>query len=580
MPVGALAFLAVGGYVAPGLCASCHAEIARTYSQTGMGRSVNPVLSVPPAEPFYHAASDRHYELVERSGKWGMRRYQPGPEGAQANVVERSIDYVVGSGNHARTYLHQTEDGTLRELPLSWYAERGGYWAMSPGYDRPDHDDFRRRVGEQCLFCHAAYPTARDAPPAAIDCQRCHGPGLQHVEKAQAPAAREEIRSAIVNPARLSPRRRIEVCLQCHLETTSRPLPDAIRRFDRQPLSYQVGEPLAGYVVHFDHPAASGRGDKFEVNHAGYRFLQSKCYGESEGALDCTSCHDPHRALRGPEAAEHYRQACRSCHSAPIAASHPAGEDCIACHMPKRRAEDAVHVVMTDHRIVRTLPGRDLLAPLDELAMAKRAAYTGEVVLHAPADGLDDDTARLYLALAQIKDVANLRPGVPRLAQAVADLEPPQAEFYFELGAAHMKMGALPEAAQAYREAIRRQGSWGTPYVRLAEVLLRAGKPGEAIAVLKDSPEPVEGEAAMTLGVALGQLGRLDDSMQALERAVRTMPDHPMAWLNLGVSLEQKKDFRRAESCYREAIRVRPDFEPARRHLANLLAAVGEGDVR
>ena len=41
-----------------------------------------------------------------------------------------------------------------------------------------------------------------------------------------------------------------------------------------------------------------------------------------------------------------------------------------------------------------------------------------------------------------------------------------------------------------------------------------------------------------------------------------------------------KKDFRRAESCYREAIRVRPDFEPARRHLANLLAAVGEGDVR
>jgi predicted CXXCH cytochrome family protein len=545
-----------------------------------MGRSVSAAAAVPPGEPFYHAASDRHYEIVEHSGKWGVRRYQTGSEGEQTNIVEKSIDYVVGSGNHARTYVHQSEDGTLLELPLSWYAEQGGYWAMSPGYDRPDHDGFRRRVGEQCLFCHTAYPTARDAPPAAIDCQRCHGPGLEHVNKARVSAAPEEIRSAVVNPARLSPQRRLEVCLQCHLETTSRPLPNAIRRFDRQPFSYQPGEPLSGYILHFDHAAGSGRDDKFEVNHAGYRFLQSQCYLESKGALDCTSCHDPHRALRGADAAAHYRQLCRSCHSGLSAASHPAGEDCIACHMPKRRSEDAVHVLMTDHRIARALPSRDPAAPLDELKLAKQAAYTGEVALYPIPDGPGEKAAQLYLALAQVKDLANLRPGVARLAQAVADVEPPQAEFYFELGAAHMKMGALPEAAQAYREAIRRRQSWAAPYVRLAEVLLRAGKPDEAIAVLKDAPEPEDGEAAMTLGVALGQLGRLDGSVQALERAVKAMADHPMAWLNLGVSLEQSGDFRRAESCYREAIRVRPDFEPARRHLANLLAAVEEGGRR
>ena len=29
------------------------------------------------------------------------------------------------------------------------------------------------------------------------------------------------------------------------------------------------------------------------------------------------------------------------------------GEDCVACHMPKTRTDDAVHIVITDHRIQR-----------------------------------------------------------------------------------------------------------------------------------------------------------------------------------------------------------------------------------
>ena len=33
---------------------------------------------------------------------------------------------------------------------------------------------------------------------------------------------------------------------------------------------------------------------------------------------------------------------------------HTASADCIGCHMPKRRTDDAVHVVMTDHWIQRS----------------------------------------------------------------------------------------------------------------------------------------------------------------------------------------------------------------------------------
>ena len=46
---------------------------------------------------------------------------------------------------------------------------------------------------------------------------------------------------------------------------------------------------------------------------------------------------------------------------------------CLSCHVPKRRTEDAVHVVMTDHFTRRTQPQRDLLAPIAEIPLPKGA---------------------------------------------------------------------------------------------------------------------------------------------------------------------------------------------------------------
>jgi len=44
---------------------------------------------------------------------------------------------VVGSGNHAKSFLHRSSDGRLYELPLPWYAAQDGHWAMNPGFDHP-----------------------------------------------------------------------------------------------------------------------------------------------------------------------------------------------------------------------------------------------------------------------------------------------------------------------------------------------------------------------------------------------------------------------------------------------------------
>ena len=149
-------------YDAPQTCAGCHRSIWETYRLTGMGRSFSrPTIENTLANwtgPYYHKPSDSYFTMLPRGGKFLQRRYQLDPDGRETNVIEKQIDFIMGSGNHARTFLHRSPRNTLIELPLGWYADKGGHWAMNPGYDRPDHEGFRRRISYECMFCHNGYP--------------------------------------------------------------------------------------------------------------------------------------------------------------------------------------------------------------------------------------------------------------------------------------------------------------------------------------------------------------------------------------------------------------------------------------
>src|SRR5260370_36217173 len=170
----------------------------------------------------------------------------------------------------------------------------------------------------------------------------------------------DAIRKSIVNPARLSPQRQLELCFQCHLESTSHNLPYSLRRFGRSFFSYRPGQPLENYVLYFDHAPGTGYDDKFEIAHAAYRLLKSSCFVKSSGALTCTTCHNPHQATQGEQAVQRYVRACQSCHTS----AHHAPENCLTCHMPRRRTEDVAHVVMTDPFIHPTPPALHFLPPI------------------------------------------------------------------------------------------------------------------------------------------------------------------------------------------------------------------------
>jgi tetratricopeptide (TPR) repeat protein len=590
-PEASLALSEAVGYVDPALCASCHPGVWENYRRTGMGRSFyrptpqNQIEDYSNRNTYYHQPSDTYFQMIRRGDRYFQLRYQIGFDGNRTNELEKEVDYVVGSGNHSRTYLHRTNRNTLIELPLAWYAEGGGYWAMNPGYDRADHRGFRRAIGYDCLFCHNAYPEIPSGErrvdpvfsrlPEGIDCQRCHGPGERHVREARNPqAGRQAIRAAIVNPARLTPQRRMEVCLQCHLETTSLPLPNSIVRFERPPFSYRPGEPLGEFALHFDQEPGKAAQDRFEIAGAAYRLRQSQCFEKSGGALQCTTCHDPHSA--GSETPQHFVAVCSQCHGAGFdrlvaSGKHTRSTDCIGCHMPKRRTHDVIHVVMTDHFIQRRKPAHNLLAPL-----AERSAdpYRGEVVLYYPK-ALPKAEDELYLAIAQVRQQANLREGIARLAAAIEKYHPERADYYVELANAWRDSGQAEQSVPLYEEALRRQPQDLAALRNLAVCLLSLRQPARASDVLKRAVAAAPEDAAtwQVLGTALVETSQTADAISAFQKALDLDPELPEAHNSLGAIWLQNRNWERAETALREAIRLEPRYPQARNNLANLLAS-------
>jgi predicted CXXCH cytochrome family protein len=603
-PAGSPALtLASRGYVDSTLCYGCHAAIYNTYSRTGMGRSFgkpaapNTIEDYTKNNRFYNAASGTWFEMLVRDGEYFQRRYQIGYAGTPTNIDETRMDYYLGSANHARSYLHRTSDGRLVQLPVTWYSENGGAWAMSPGYDSREQWYSQRGVSYECFFCHnsyaevpATYRKRGDAQvypaalPEGIDCQRCHGPGANHILAAQVKdATPDDLRKTIVNPSRLTADRQLEICMQCHLETTSMNLPESITKFDRAPFSYLPSEPLGAFKIFFDRAPGGRKDATFEIAHSAYRLRESQCYLRSSGALTCTTCHNPHDVPQSAQATGQYNGACLRCHSLGLnqlvaSGKHTQAPNCVDCHMPKRRTSDVVHAVMTDHWIQRRRPEGDLLARRPERDTSDAAQYRGEVVPYYPDPLQKTAENELYIAIAQVRDKSNLAGGIPRLTRAIDPARPRRPEPYFELAEALRAQNQREKAVAAYREALRLDAQFLAALMGLGSALDEMGRKAEAADVMRRATQSAPSDARTwnSLGAVEFRLGHLAEAKAALERAIALDPEMSEPRNGLGLILAQGSNRDGAERQFREAIRILPNYGNAHWNLGNLLFAIGD----
>jgi predicted CXXCH cytochrome family protein len=536
-----------------------------------------------------HAASRENFSSMRRDDRYYIRRTTAGADGKPANAFEEPVDYAIGSGQRAVSYLHRTRDNQLVEIPVSWYPRNGGRWGMSPAYDRPEHPGFSRTISYRCMFCHNAYPDVAAGPgnwdgatvfppklPEGIDCQRCHGPAAGHVEAARRGRPASEIRSAIVNPARLTPERRMEVCMQCHLETTSAQLPGAVMRFGRDVFSYRPGEPLASYMLYFDYAPGTGHDDRFEFVSTVYRLRKSACFNLTQGRLTCANCHDPHQALSRDAELRKTNRACVTCHESAIdtlvsKGRHTAATDCASCHMPVRQGVDAIRITITDHWIQR--PGKSPApAPAIEEHDGNTLPYAGEVAPYYPKV-----VEPVSAAVAQVKGLANLPGGLTRLEKLLAEARPKDGAPYFEMGAAFFGTAQAARSIPFYEAAVKLDpGNWRYLY-GLAQALQATGKVDQAVVALERAAAlaPYQTNVLHGLGVVYALAGRTRDAVRTLREVVNRNPEDPAAQSNLGHALVQADDLGNAETAFREAVRLRPEAAAPRMNLAGALTQYG-----
>ena len=111
----------------------------------------------------------------------------------------------------------------------------------------------------------------------------------------------------------------------------------------------------------------------------------------------------------------------------------------------------------------------------------------------------------------------------------------------------------------------------------LATESLRAGRPGDAIAPLRDAVllQPSDPIIQHDLGLACLEVGRVPDAIAALQRAVASNPRYTDAYFRLGIALEKLGDIGGAIVAYDRATELLPSLTEAWYRAGALVCTLG-----
>jgi cytochrome c-type biogenesis protein CcmH/NrfG len=474
------------------------------------------------------------------------------------------VAFTVGSGERGRSYLVNRE-GRLYASPISWYTGPKK-WGLSPGYTADHNLRFGRKVSEGCLSCHAGrvalHGEDRDRfadPPlleASIGCERCHGPGQQHIAYRSGTVSGAD-HDSIVNPQKLTGARRDAVCNQCHLQGRRR-----VVRLGRSEFDFRPGKFLSDNWVIFLKTAGVESGTATAVSQVEQMYA-SKCYLQSGRTLGCISCHSGHRVARGDEALLAYREKCLNCHSGKKPGcsedlekrqSVTAADSCIVCHMPGFPAAD-VHATQTDHRILRQPASQQPeTAPEPRFRDAKSVLFEepgatvvekewnrarGIILAEQAAAGGGSDKAQAAASLLQ--PLVHKAIGHKATERKSAGNRPPESrspgdvEGLYLLGRAYEKLNQPHKAVKAWKEVLELRPRHEAALDALAVHYHETQDLGAAREYYERLIEinPEKSEYFGRLAHVLGQQGDLERGIEIAEKCLELNPSlmQTHAWL-------------------------------------------------
>ena len=312
-------------YVGSAACQKCHAEIYEHWSKTPMANvvrdpKVHPDAIIPDlaTDTIAHFTKD---DVALVYGSIWKQRY----------FTKIGSDY----------YPEPAQWDIRNKVWRPYFVAKGTDW-WEPFYPP---DNLKRPTSSTCDGCHSVGfdIETRHVVEWNVGCERCHGPGSEHVIHPS--------RDTILNPGRMDFVAANDTCIQCHSQ--GRPLKNPISGiYYDWPVGYSVGLRLQDFWKLEDHTLgettfthfADGTAHKNRMQ--GNDFVQSLMYHRG---VTCFSCHDVHGTANYAQLRKPADRLCLDCH-APMSPNGPreatleahthhkadsAGSQCIACHMPQ-----------------------------------------------------------------------------------------------------------------------------------------------------------------------------------------------------------------------------------------------------
>jgi len=313
-------------YVGSSACQTCHRQIYERWKKTRMANVVrdpkeHPDVILPDLSKPNPLVTFKKEEIAFVYGsKWKQRYFK-----------KVGDDYFV---------LPSQWDVTIQVWRPYFVKTGTDWWAR---FYPPDN--FERPTGPLCEGCHSVNYNIEKKTVTEwnVGCEKCHGPGSGHVE--------HPLRSNIVNPARLDSVQANDTCIQCHSQ--GQPLSNPIEgKYYDWPVGFHVGDKLQDHWKLEEHKLgettfthfADGTAHKNRMQ--GNDFVQSVMY---EWGVKCSSCHDVHGTENDALLIKPANVMCLECHGSnspngphmDTIEQHThhqvgsAGDECIACHMPR-----------------------------------------------------------------------------------------------------------------------------------------------------------------------------------------------------------------------------------------------------